>query len=95
MVDAKEGVLSQTRRLTYTASLFGVRNVVLAVNKIDLVDYSRDIFEAICKEFSEFAAYLKFSQLVAIRLSARNGDNVVTKGKATLWYDGPALLAHL
>jgi len=95
LVDAREGLLAQTRRLAYTASLFGIRNVVLAVNKMDLVDYSREVFEKICEDFSDFAAHLNFRQLVPIPLSALKGDNVVTRSEATPWYNGPSLLAHL
>ena len=95
LVDARKGVLTQTRRHAYIAALLGIRHVVLAVNKIDLVEYSRDVFDRIAAEFSAFAAQLDFANLVAIPLSARHGDNVIAKSRRTPWYDGPALLDHL
>ena len=94
LVDASEGLLVQTRRLANIASLLGIRNVVLAINKMDLVEYSQEVFETICKDFSDFAAHLKFKHLVPIPLSARKGDNVVMKSGAMPWYDGPTLLEH-
>ncbi|HEX7895872.1 MAG TPA: GTP-binding protein, partial [Terriglobales bacterium] len=95
LVDARKGVLTQTRRQSYIAALLGIRHVVLAVNKIDLVHYSQDVFDRIVAEFAAFAARLDFAKLVAIPLSARHGDNVIAKSAATPWYDGPALLDHL
>ncbi len=95
LVDAKEGVLAQTQRHAYTVSLLGIRKIVLAVNKMDLVDYSQDIFEKICSEFSDFAGSLNFEQIVPIPISARDGDNVVKKSEKTPWHSGPCLLAHL
>ena len=95
LVDARKGVLTQTRRHAFIAALLGIRHVVLAVNKIDLVKYSQGVFEGIVREFEEFAKQLEFSNLVAIPLSARHGDNVIAKSAATPWYDGPALLDHL
>ena len=95
LVDARKGVLTQTRRHTYIASLLGIRHIVLAVNKIDLVDYSQDVFERISAEFSEFAAHLGFLSRAAIPISARFGDNVISKSAKTAWYSGPALLSFL
>ena len=95
LVDARKGVLTQTRRHAYIASLLGIRHVVLAINKIDLVDFSEEIFAAIKQEFAEFAAKLGFSSLVSIPISARFGDNVIGKSASTPWYRGPSLLEHL
>ena len=95
LIDARKGVLTQTRRHAYIASLLGIRHVVLAVNKIDLVDFSQATFDAIVADFAAFAEPLGFASLVAIPLSARFGDNVIAKSANTPWYKGPALLAHL
>src|ERR1041385_4002819 len=92
LVDARKGVLTQTCRHAYIASLLGIRHVVLAVNKIDLVGYSRDVFEPIVEDFKTFAKDLGFSNLVAIPMSARFGDNVIDKSPNTPWYQGPTLL---
>jgi len=95
LVDARKGVLTQTRRHSYIASLLGIRHVVLAVNKIDLVGYSQGTFDRISAEFSEFAAHLGFLSRVAIPISARFGDNVISKSAKTPWYAGPPLLTFL
>jgi bifunctional enzyme CysN/CysC len=95
LVDARKGVLTQTRRHSYIAALLGIRHVILAVNKIDLVDFSQPIFDAITAEFSEFAGKLNFATLVSIPISARFGDNVIEKSANTAWYRGPSLLEHL
>jgi bifunctional enzyme CysN/CysC len=95
LVDARKGVLTQTRRHAYIVSLLGIRNVVLAVNKIDLVDFSQGTFDRITGEFREFAQRLTFENVIAIPISARYGDNVIAKSERTPWYDGPALLDHL
>jgi bifunctional enzyme CysN/CysC len=95
LIDARKGVLTQTRRHAYIAALLGIRHIVLAVNKIDLVDYSQKIFDDIVADFSAFAARLNFQSQVAIPLSARYGVNVIEKSDQTPWYKGPALLSHL
>ncbi|HEY8255898.1 MAG TPA: adenylyl-sulfate kinase, partial [Rhizomicrobium sp.] len=95
LIDARKGVLTQTRRHAYIASLLGIRHVVLAVNKIDLVDYSQEVFDKIVSDFHTFSARLNFVSQVAIPLSARYGVNVIEKSKETSWYSGPALLTHL
>jgi bifunctional enzyme CysN/CysC len=95
LVDARKGVLTQTRRHSYIASLLGIRHVVLAVNKIDLVDFSQTVFDAIAAEFAEFARKLNFSTLVSIPISARFGYNVIQKSEKTPWYVGSSLLEHL
>ncbi|MGB5950620.1 MAG: sulfate adenylyltransferase subunit CysN [Parvibaculum sp.] len=95
LVDARRGILTQTRRHAFIASLLGIRQIVLAVNKIDLVDFSREVFEEIREGFTEFAGNFGFRQIVAIPISARYGDNVIARSERTPWYNGPALLDHL
>jgi bifunctional enzyme CysN/CysC len=95
LIDARKGVLTQTRRHAYIASLLGIRHVVLAVNKIDLVDFSQEIFDSIVEEFTAFSRQLNFISLVPIPLSARYGDNVIARSANMPWYTGPALLEHL
>ncbi|MEQ1756473.1 MAG: sulfate adenylyltransferase subunit CysN [Micropepsaceae bacterium] len=95
LVDARKGVLTQTRRHAFICSLLRIRNIVLAVNKIDLVEYSEDIFDAIDHEFRDFADKLGYASLVSIPISARYGDNVIERSAALSWYKGPTLLSHL
>jgi bifunctional enzyme CysN/CysC len=95
LVDARKGVLTQTRRHAYIASLLGIRHVVLAVNKIDLADFSQSVFDDIANTFGAFAEKLDFSSRVSIPLSARYGDNVIAASERTPWYQGPSLLDHL
>jgi bifunctional enzyme CysN/CysC len=92
LVDARQGVLRQTRRHSIIASLLGIRHVILAVNKIDLVDFDRETFEKIEAEYRAFAENLGFRTVTAIPLSARHGDNVTRHSGRMPWYDGPALL---
>ncbi len=95
LVDARKGLVEQTRRHAAIVSLLGIRHVVLAVNKIDLVEFSEARFREIEAAFAAFAAPLAFHSVVAIPLSARLGDNVAVRSERTPWYAGPALLAHL
>jgi len=95
LVDARKGLLSQTRRHAIIASLLGIRYVVLAVNKIDLADFDRAVFEQIASRFNEFAGGLGFKAITAIPLSARYGDNVSSRSQRTPWYSGPHLLEYL
>ncbi|GAA4249216.1 adenylyl-sulfate kinase [Azospirillum formosense] len=95
LVDARKGLLTQTRRHAIVASLMGIRHVVLAVNKMDLVDGAETVFTAIREKFTTFAGPLKFLSMTAVPLSARRGDNVVHRSAAMPWYQGPALLEHL
>jgi bifunctional enzyme CysN/CysC len=95
LVDARQGVLSQTRRHSIIASLLGIRHVALAVNKFDLVDFDRGVFEAIAADYRAFAAELGFSTIEPIPMSARHGDNVTRRSLRTPWYVGPTLLDHL
>jgi bifunctional enzyme CysN/CysC len=95
LIDARRGVLTQTRRHAYIVSLLGIRHVVLAVNKIDLVGFSEQTFRDIVKEFTAFAAALGFASVTPIPVSARFGDNVISRSAQTPWYAGPSLLSHL
>ena len=95
LVDARKGVLQQTRRHAFLAHLLGIRHIILAVNKMDLVDYAADVFERIEADFRGFAAALEFENIAAIPLSGFKGDNVVNASPAMPWYEGPTLVAHL
>ena len=95
LVDARKGVLTQTRRHSYLVSLLGIRHVVLVVNKMDLVDYSAEVFQRIEGEYRAFATQLGLPALTCIPISAVNGDNVVEKSAAMPWYPGPTLMGML
>ncbi|OJZ69288.1 adenylyl-sulfate kinase [Mycobacterium paraffinicum] len=95
LVDARHGLLEQSRRHAFLASLLGIQHIVLAVNKMDLIGWDREKFEAIRDEFHAFAARLDVHDVATIPMSALHGDNVVTKSDQTPWYEGPALLSHL
>ncbi len=95
LVDARKGLLTQTRRHSYIVSLLGIRQVVLAVNKMDLIEYGQAGFEEIAKSYRELAAQLGITHVTAIPLSALNGDNLLQRSPRMPWYDGPALLEHL
>ncbi|MBI1212330.1 MAG: sulfate adenylyltransferase subunit CysN [Alphaproteobacteria bacterium] len=95
LVDARKGVLTQTRRHAFICSLLGIKHVALAINKIDLVDFSEEIFATIDTEFRDFAKQLAFQNIVSLPISARYGDNVIERSNRTPWYRGPSLLAHL
>src|SRR5712691_676524 len=95
LVDARKGVVAQTRRHSLICSLFGIRHIVLAVNKLDLVGFDRAVFDRIAGDYERFAAGLGFASLAAIPLSARDGDNVTERSARTPWYEGPSLLDHL
>jgi bifunctional enzyme CysN/CysC len=95
LVDARRGVLTQTRRHSYIVSLLGIRHVVVAINKMDLVDHSQQTFDAIAAEYRAFAALVGLTDITFIPVSALRGDNVTTRSAAMPWYTGPALLEHL
>ncbi len=95
LTDARTGVVAQTRRHAAVAALLGVPHLLLAVNKIDLVDFDRAVFESIAAEFSAYAAQLGVPEVTAIPVSALHGDNVVTRSARIPWYDGPSVLEHL
>ncbi len=95
LVDARKGLLTQTRRHSYIVSLLGIRRVLLAVNKMDLVGFDQGVFDAIVADYRELAAQLGIDQVECIPLSALRGDNMIERSPAMPWYQGPALLEHL
>ena len=95
LIDARKGVLTQTRRHSYIVSLLGIRNVMLAVNKMDLVGYDQARFDEIVADYAKFAAEIGLEAFTAIPLSALKGDNVLTRSDTMPWYDGPSFLEHL
>jgi bifunctional enzyme CysN/CysC len=95
LIDARHGVMTQTRRHSFIVSLLGIRHVVVAINKMDLVDYSRDVFERIKADYTGFVAKLDLHDITFIPMSALKGDNVASKSDAIPWYSGPPLLDHL
>jgi bifunctional enzyme CysN/CysC len=95
LIDARKGVLIQTRRHSFLTSLVGIRKVVLAINKMDLVDYSEDRYHAIVEEYKTFAKDLGFEEIFCIPISALKGDNIIEASERTPWYQGPTLMHHL
>jgi bifunctional enzyme CysN/CysC len=95
LIDARKGVLTQTRRHSFLVQLLGIKRVVLAINKMDLVDYQRERFEQIDTEYRAFAARLGLTDITAIPLSAVHGDNIITASATMPWYSGPTLMQHL
>ncbi|CAL78884.1 putative CysN/CysC bifunctional enzyme: Sulfate adenylyltransferase (SAT) subunit 1 (N-terminal); Adenylyl-sulfate kinase (APS kinase)(C-terminal) [Bradyrhizobium sp. ORS 278] len=92
LIDARKGVLLQTRRHSLICSLLGIRHIVLAINKMDLVDFDKATFDAIVNDYTAFAAHLAFATIVPIPLSARYGHNVTTRSDRTPWFSGPVLI---
>jgi bifunctional enzyme CysN/CysC len=95
LIDARRGVLTQTRRHSYLVSLLGIRHVVLAINKLDLCDYSEDVFRTISDEYRSFASEIGLHDVTAIPMSALRGDNITEPSPRTPWYSGPTLIDHL
>jgi len=95
LIDARKGVLTQTRRHSYLVSLLGIRHVVLAINKMDLVGWSQEVFDAILAEYHDFAAQIGIKAFTAIPMSALKGDNITEPSDKAPWYKGPPLLPHL
>ena len=95
LVDARHGVLEQTVRHSYISSLLGIPHIVVAVNKMDLVDFSEEVFNKIVTGYQQMAKTLHIQNVTFIPISAKDGDNVVNKSEKTPWYDGPALLEFL
>ena len=95
LIDARRGVLTQTRRHSYLVRLLGIRHVILAVNKMDLVDWSQEVFDGIVQDYREFAARIGLTEFEAIPMSALRGDNVAEAGGGAPWYAGPTLLSWL
>ena len=95
LIDARKGVLTQTRRHSYLAHLLGIRKLVLAVNKMDLIGYDQAKFNAIVADYRAFARNLGIDDFLAIPVSGLKGDNVTARSEATSWYQGPTLIEHL
>lgn len=95
LIDARKGVLTQTRRHSYLAHLIGIKHIVLAVNKMDLIGYDRSKYEAICQDYKAFADSIGIEGFTAMPLSGLAGDNVISLSKNTDWYNGPTLIEHL
>ena len=95
LIDARKGILTQTRRHSYLCHLLGVKKFVLAVNKMDLVDYGKAKFDAITADFAEFANSIGINAFTAIPMSGLKGDNIATQSESTAWYSGSTLISHL
>jgi bifunctional enzyme CysN/CysC len=95
LIDARKGVLTQTRRHSYLVSLIGIRKVVLAINKMDLVGFSQETFDTIVEEYAEFAKQVGLEEFVAIPVSGLRGDNITSPSSNTPWYHGPTLMGYL
>src|SRR5690554_262890 len=95
MVDARKGILTQTRRHSYLMSLLGIRHIVVAINKMDLVGYSEKTFRTIVEEYSRFAEQLGLKHITYIPLSAFKGDNIIVHGDNMPWYHGTTLMGYL
>ena len=95
LIDARKGILTQTRRHSYLTHLLGIKNIVLAVNKMDLVEYSKDIFDQIVADYTAFAASIGVTDFTAIPISGFKGDNIKMLSENTKWYSGPTLMQHL
>src|SRR6202451_4501706 len=95
LIDARKGVLAQSKRHAFISSLLGIPHVVVCVNKMDLVDFDEQVFDAIVEEFDTFAARLELPDVTFIPISALLGDNVVDRSESMPWYQGPPLLYHL
>ena len=95
LIDARKGILTQTRRHSYLTHLLGIKNIVLAVNKMDLVEYSKDIFDQIVADYTAFAASIGVTDFTAIPISGFKGDNITMLSANTKWYSGPTLMQYL
>ena len=95
LIDARHGVITQTRRHSFICSLLGIKHVIVAVNKMDLVNWSENKFDEIKSDFNNTVARLNFSDIHFIPMSALKGDNVVNRSKSMNWYNGPTFLSHL
>jgi bifunctional enzyme CysN/CysC len=95
LIDARKGIITQTKRHSFIVSLLGIKNVVLAINKMDLVDFDQGVFEKIDQEYRVFASDLDFEGIVSIPLSALKGDNIIELSENMTWFKGPSLMDHL
>src|SRR5471030_219157 len=95
LIDARKGVLTQTRRHSFLVSLIGIKKVVLAVNKMDLVDFDKTVFETIVADYRAFAGEIGLTDILAVPISGLKGDNIASLSERTPWYDGPSLMGYL
>src|SRR6476619_5656686 len=95
LIDARKGVLTQTRRHSYLAHLIGIRNLVLAVNKMDLIGYDQAKYDAIVKDYRAFATQIGIADFIAMPISGLGGDNIAARSEHMPWYKGPTLMEHL
>jgi bifunctional enzyme CysN/CysC len=95
LIDARKGVLTQTRRHSYLCHLLGIKHIVLAVNKMDLVGYDQATFNAIVADYTEFANSIGITEIMTIPISGFKGDNIIAHSDSTRWYNGPTLMTHL
>ena len=96
LVDARNGIMTQTKRHSFIVSMVGVKKIILAINKLDLVDYSKQIYENIVKDYSKFAEEaLEIEEITAIPISALLGDNITSRSENTPWYTGPTIMKYL
>lgn len=95
MIDARKSILTQTKRHSFIVSLLGIKHVVVAINKMDLIDFNKNIFKQIDKNYRDFAENLGFHDIVSIPMSALDGDNIIKKSEKTDWYNGPTLMEYL
>ncbi|MDC0563898.1 GTP-binding protein, partial [Alphaproteobacteria bacterium] len=95
LVDARHGIMEQTRRHTIICKLMGVDQIILAVNKMDLVHYEKTIFDSICKDYNAFTTDMGFDDITPIALSALKGDNIISRSSKMRWYNGPTLISKL
>ena len=95
LIDARRGVLTQTRRHSYLVSLIGIKHVILAINKMDLVNYAHEVFDRILGDYTAFASQLDIAKIIPIPISALAGDNITERSGNTPWYHGPTLMGHL
>jgi bifunctional enzyme CysN/CysC len=95
LIDARKGVVTQSRRHGFLVTLLHIPHLVVAVNKMDLVEYNQQVYDQIVVDYKQFAAKLAVQDIVFLPISALQGDNVVEKSQHMLWYDGPTLLHHL
>ena len=95
LIDARKGILTQTRRHSFLVSLIGIRHVVLAVNKMDLVGFDQGLFDKIVADYRDFAEQIGIKNILAVPISGLKGDNIASKSEQTPWYSGPSLMAHL
>lgn len=95
LIDARQGVLTQTKRHSLICSILGIKNILLAINKMDLIDFNKDIYNKIFQDYLSFSKPLQFENIIGIPISALNGDNIIAQSNNMQWYNGPTLLGYL